>query len=83
MDYILKTKQDLLEQVVFYGDANIYEHRFLSQQQIDFDEASHGFIGDNNDIIFEEVKTEKVSFEEQKQRDIFIRMFSSTKFKIF
>ena len=80
MDYLIKTKQDLIEEVVFYGDGNINEDRFLSQEEIDFDEASQGFI-DDDDIIFEEDKTEEVSFEEQKQRDILIRMFNSTKFK--
>ena len=81
MDYLLKTKQELIEQVVFYGDASINEHRFLSQQEIDFDEASLGFIDDYNDIIFEKDKIEVVFFEEQKQRDIFIRMFNLTKLK--
>ena len=81
MDYLIKTKQDLIEEIDFYGDENINEDRFLSQQEIDFDEASQGFIDDHNDFFFEEDKTEVVSFEEQKQRDIFIRMFNSTKFK--
>ena len=51
--------QDLIEDVGFYGDANISEYRFLSQQEIDYDEASQRFIDDDNDIIFEEDKTEK------------------------
>ena len=81
MDLLLKQSKILIEKVVFYGDANINEDQFLSQQEIDFDEASQGFIDDDNEIIFEEDKTEVESFEEQKERDIFIIMFNSTKFK--
>ena len=55
----------------------------LSQQEIGFDEASHGFIADYNYNIFEEEKTEEISIEKQKQRDNFIRMFNSTKFKMY
>ena len=77
----IKSKQDLIEEVVFYVDANIHEDRFLSQEQIDFDEASQGFIDDGNYIIFEEDKTEEVSFKEQKQKNFFIRMFNSIKLK--
>ena len=80
MDYLIKTNKDLIEEVVFYGDGNINKDRFLPQEEIDFDEASQGFI-DDDDIIIEEDKTEEVFFEEQKQRDIFIRMYNSTKFK--
>ena len=39
------------------------------------------FIDDHNNIIFEEDKTEEVSFEEKKQRGIFVGIFNSTKFK--
>ena len=31
MDYLFKIKQDLIKEVVFYGDGNIHEDRFLSQ----------------------------------------------------
>ena len=63
MDCLIKTMQDLIEEVVFYGDGNINEDRFLSQEKIDFDGASQVFI-DDNCFIFEEDKTEVVSFEE-------------------
>ena len=66
MDYRLITKQDLIEEVVFYGDVYFNEHRSHSQQKIDFDEASQGFIDYDNYIIFKENKTEEVSFEVQK-----------------
>ena len=80
MGYLLKSKQALIDEVVVYGDANINQHRFLSQQEIYFDEASRGFIDTDSDIIFEKDIAKEVSFEEQKQRDIFIRLFNSTKF---
>ena len=80
MGYLLKTKQALIDEIVVYGDPNINQHRFLSQQEIYFDAASRGFIDTDNDIIFEKDRTKEVSYEEQKQRDIFIRLFNSIKF---
>ena len=59
MDYISKTKQDPIEGIVFYKDANTSEHLFLSQQEIDFDEVSQGFIDADNDIIFKKTKLKK------------------------
>ena len=59
MDYLIKTKQDLIDEVVFYGDANINEHRFLSQKEIYFAEASQGFIDDHNDIFLKKTKLKK------------------------
>ena len=72
MNYLIK-KQDLIEEAAFYGDVNINEDWFLSQEEIDFDEASQGFIDDGgNDIIFKEDKIDEFSFEEQKQKDILL-----------
>ena len=51
------------------------------KQEFDFDEASRGFIDNENEYIFEQDKTEEISFEVEKQRDIFIRMSNSTKLK--
>ena len=45
-------------------------------------QASQEFIYSNKDISFEEDKAEEVSFEEQKQRDSFIRLIDSAKFKM-
>ena len=81
IDNQLKTKQILIEEVVFYWDAYINEDQFLWQQEIDLDDSSQGFIDYDNDIIFEEDKTEEVSIEEQTLRNIFIRIFNSNNLK--
>ena len=73
--------QEFTEEVLFYGDVNINEDRFFSQEEIDFDESSQRFIDADNNIIFEDDKAEEIDFEEKNQRDIFIRLYNSTKSK--
>ena len=46
----------------FYGDANINEDRLYWQQDIGYDDNSHRFIDDDNNIIFEEDKAKEISF---------------------
>ena len=54
MDYQLKTKNDLIEEIIFYENTNLNEDQFSSLQEIDFDESLQEFIDADNYIIFEE-----------------------------
>ena len=81
MDYLLKKFKIFLRKL-FYGDENINKRLFLSQIKMDFDGTSQELIDADNGVIFEEDKAEEVSLEVQKQRDIFIRLFNLTKFKM-
>ena len=71
IDFPIKTKQDLIDEVVFYGNANINEDRFLSQQKIDFEETFQEFIDSDNDITFEVDKLNKFPLK-SRNKDIFL-----------
>ena len=83
MDWLIKTKQVLIEEIVFYGDANINEYQFLSQQEIDFDEASQGFIDDNNDIIFEKTKLKKFHLKSRNKKISLLECSIQPNLKLF
>ena len=81
MDYLIKPKLDLIEEVVFYASRNIYEDRFILQEEIDLIRHHRDLLVIIITSFLKKTKLKRFPSKSRNKDIFFIRIFNSIKFK--